>query len=467
MPVIQDERFDLLRAREYSRLDREGHVYLDYTGSGLYAESLVRDQAVFLEHTVLGNPHSESPASARATAIVETARHDVLDFFGADPAEYVVVFTANASAALKLIGEAYPFGGRSRFALAQDNHNSVQGIRAYAERRGAEVVNLPLDRDLRLDGGEVPPAGEDPSLFAYPAQSNFSGVQHPLDLMRGARAAGYDVLLDAAAYVPTNRLDLSEGLADFVCVSFYKMFGFPTGVGALVARREALGRLERPWFAGGTVEFVSVQNHIHQLRIGAEAFEDGTPNFLSIASVTPGLAFVRSVGIDEIHDHVAQLTARLLEILTSLHHANGRPAVELYGPRDVSRRGGTVALNFLDPDGHVVRYAVVERAAAAAGISLRGGCFCNPGAAEAAFGMSADETLRCLHMMPRGSFTLDGFAACLMSEVAVGAIRISLGLASNARDLDRLQAFLEAFTASDQASVSTAAAGVSKVAPRS
>ena len=100
-------------------------------------------------------------------------------------------------------------------------------------------------------------------LFAYPAQSNFSGVQHPLRWIETAHEHGYDVLLDAAAYVPSNRLDLSVVKPDFVPVSWYKVFGYPTGVGCLIARREALGRLRRPWFAGGSVYMASVQGDWH------------------------------------------------------------------------------------------------------------------------------------------------------------------------------------------------------------
>ena len=66
-------------------------------------------------------------------------------------------------------------------------------------------------------------------LFAFPAQSNFSGVQHPLSLVATAEQLGWHVLLDAAAYVPTNRLDLQSVRPHFVTVSFYKMFGHPTG----------------------------------------------------------------------------------------------------------------------------------------------------------------------------------------------------------------------------------------------
>src|SRR5258708_37886167 len=88
-------------------------------------------------------------------------------------------------------------------------------------------------------------------FFRSPPQRNVSVVQHPLRWIQSAHEQGYDVLLDAAAYVPANRLDLSVVKPDFVPVSWYKVFGYPTGIGCLIARREALGRLWRPWVAGG------------------------------------------------------------------------------------------------------------------------------------------------------------------------------------------------------------------------
>jgi molybdenum cofactor sulfurtransferase len=441
-----DQLFEALRAKEFSRLDAGDHVYLDYTGSGLYAESQLRRHEEFLEHQVLGNPHSENSTSSVATEIIENARLEVLRFHHADPDEYTVVFTANASAALKLVGESFPFTAGSRFTLLQDNHNSVQGIRLYAEAAGAEVMYLPLDDDLRFDPDvALPEAGDAPGLFAFPAQSNFSGVQHSLSLVETARAAGYDVLLDAAAFVPTNPLDLSRVPADFVCVSFYKMFGFPTGLGVLVARHDSLARLRRPWFAGGTVEYVSVHEPRHRLRKGGEAFEDGTPNFLGIAAVSAGLRFLEDVGMERIHDRIVGLTERLITILTTLRHENGQPVVELYGPASVEGRGGAVPFNLLDPEGAIVPYGIVEREAGDAGISLRGGCFCNPGAAEAALGLDRPDALECYESMPHGSFSLKKLAECLDYEVAVGALRASVGIATNARDLDRLERLLEGF----------------------
>lgn len=448
MPDPRRDRFEQIRASEFARLDESGHVYLDYTGSGLYAASQLRRQEDFLARHVLGNPHSESPASAAATRVVEDTRRKVLAFFNADPDDYEVVFTSNASTALKLVGESFPFTTESRFTLLQDNHNSVHGIREYAVAHGAEVKYLPLTEDLRRDASwPLPPAGAGPSLFSYPAQSNFSGVKHPLEMVEEARDAGYQVVLDAAAYVPTNPLDLSAVKPDFACVSFYKMFGYPTGVGALLARRSALAVLRRPWFAGGTVEYVSVQRPAHQLRLGAEAFEDGTLNFLAIAALPAGLDFLQAVGMPEIQGRVSGLTGRLLQILQGVRHPDGTPAVVVYGPMSTEGRGGTVAFNVLDADGKVVPYGIVERAASDENISLRGGCFCNPGAAEVAFHMPADEAQTCFQSMPRGTFSLGAFAHCLGREVAVGAMRVSLGIASNDEDLDRLDAFLRRLVA--------------------
>ena len=194
-----------LRRTELSRLDHAGHAYLDYTGGGLYPESLLRRHHELLSRHVFGNPHSSNPSSQAMTALTEQARAAVLRYFHADPAEYTAIFTQNASGALKLLGEAFPFGPDSQLLLTADNHNSVNGIREFARRAGASLTYAPLLAEtLRLDEAALTaalavPAGQGPRLFGLPAQSNFSGVQHPLSWVSRAQAADWRVLLDAAA----------------------------------------------------------------------------------------------------------------------------------------------------------------------------------------------------------------------------------------------------------------------------
>jgi molybdenum cofactor sulfurtransferase len=48
------------------------------------------------------------------------------------------------------------------------------------------------------------------------------------------------VLVDAAAFSCHSLLDLSKYPADFVTVSFYKLFGYPSGLGALIVKKGSL-----------------------------------------------------------------------------------------------------------------------------------------------------------------------------------------------------------------------------------
>ena len=100
---------DELRVSEYSRLDRQRHTYLDYTGGGQYAEFQLREHMALLGESVFGNPHSHNLTSLAMTDLVEQTRAYVLKFFNASPNEYVAIFTPNATGALRLVGEAYPF----------------------------------------------------------------------------------------------------------------------------------------------------------------------------------------------------------------------------------------------------------------------------------------------------------------------------------------------------------------------
>ncbi|KAK0716220.1 pyridoxal phosphate-dependent transferase [Lasiosphaeris hirsuta] len=276
-------------------------------------------------------------------------------------------------------------------------------------------------------------------LFAYPAQSNFSGVRHPLAWIEMAQGRGYDVLLDAAAYLPTAMLDLSAVKPEFVCVSWYKLFGYPTGVGCLIAKREALDRLKRPWFSGGTIQAVSVGAPWHRMVKGAEAFEDGTLNFQSIPDVHVGLDWLATVGMPVIETRVRCLTGWFLDRLKDMRHSDGSPMITIYGPTDLKMRGGTVAFNFLDATGKVVDERLVAFESAAAMISLRTGCFCNPGAGESAFNVDPN----ILRSLPRDkAITLDAFIARLRLPSA-GAIRVSFGVASNTRDVDKFFGFAE------------------------
>lgn len=439
-------KLDELRATEYTRLN--GQVYLDYTGGGVYAETQLRQHLALLNAVVFGNPHSNNLASRAMTRRVEQAREAALRYFNASPDEYLAIFTPNATGALKLVGESYPFGPGDNYLLTFDNHNSVNGIREFARSKGATVTYIPvIAPNLRADPRELAKRlrlahPKDNNLFAFPAQSNFSGVQHPLEWIDLAQSKGWDVLLDAAAFVPTNRLDLSRWHPDYVSISFYKIFGYPTGVGCLLARKSALQKLRRPWYAGGTITFSSVMGFNHYLTPGAAAFEDGTVNYLSIPGVEIGLNHIESIGMDLIHTRVMCLTGWLIDQLLALRHSNGRPVIELYGPPNTEMRGSTVQVNFFDRDGKLIDCNDVEALANGERISLRAGCHCNPGAREIALGFTQAEMAACFKDKDRLSY--EQFLAGIEAK-KTGALRASIGLVTTFADVYQYVQFARTF----------------------
>jgi selenocysteine lyase/cysteine desulfurase len=216
------------------------------------------------------------------------------------------------------------------------------------------------------------------------------------------------------------------------------MFGYPTGIGVLLARRESLARLRRPWFAGGTITIASAQGGGHFLAAGETGFEDGTISYLGLPAVTIGLRHLEAIGIEQIHRRVTLLAGWLLGELAELRHGNGRPLVMIYGPRDTDRRGGTLAMNFYDAAGERIDFRAVEQRASEAQISLRSGCFCNPGVGEVINGLSGEEMTAYFHTF--GPISFDAFINRLAGR-ATGAVRVSLGIASTFADAQRFLAF--------------------------
>src|SRR4029079_19683964 len=120
----------------------------------------------------------------------------------------------------------------------------------------------------------------------------------------------------------------------------------------------------------------------------------------------------------------------------------------LYGPANRDRRGATAAFNVLDRDGRPIPFGLVEQRANAAGVLLRGGCFCNPGAAETAFRLDAPRVVDCLTVLGP-DFSIPALRRCLGPDLAVGAVRASPGVATNRADIRRALDGVAAFTHRD------------------
>jgi selenocysteine lyase/cysteine desulfurase len=181
------------------------------------------------------------------------------------------------------------------------------------------------------------------------------------------------------------------------------------------------------------------------LRDDYAAFEDGTVNYLGLPAVEIGLRHIESIGIETIHARVQALTAWLLQEMSALRHANGKPLAQIYGPTTPEQRGGTIAFNLFDVEGRYFEGREVEAPAHQSGISLRSGCFCNPGAGEAALGITREQLEQCFR--PGLRMTYEQLLAYMQGTHTkdTSALRISVGLASNFADVFRFVTFLRRF----------------------
>ncbi len=387
-----------------------------------------------------------SPPQRRPTSSSGT-RRAVLDWFSASPQEYTAIFTANCTGALKHVGESFPFAPGGRLLLTFDNHNSVNGIREFARARGAAIEYAPLTMpELRLDRerlerccGRRLPAPTTCSCFRRSRTSRACSIRSSSSPTR-ARSGGRSC---STLRRSCPRRDwISRAVpADFVTLSFYKMFGYPTAVGCLIARarraREAATAVVRRRHrqlrlrAGPPPHPGAARSGVR----GRHAQLPGDPR----GGDRPAPPAANRSGDDS---HARRMPDRLAAQAAHGSAPQQRPATwsASTAPRRPTMRGGIVTMNFYDPDGHLVDYRRVEELASERRISIRTGCFCNPGAGETAEGLTEEDVLAAV--ATGADLTLPRFLQIITHRhgKSAGAIRASFGIASNFADVVPLRA---------------------------
>ncbi|EME80339.1 uncharacterized protein MYCFIDRAFT_156097 [Pseudocercospora fijiensis CIRAD86] len=436
-----------MRMTEYPML--EDSLYLDHAGATLYSKKLMDRFHAEMMSSLYGNPHSASPSSQRSTQDIESIRMEALNFFSADPNDFDLVFTANTTAAIKLVLEAFrEHENGFWYGYHADSHTSLVGVREAAKAHRCFESDDVVEKWLE----EPPEAGPSRSLFAYPAQSNMNGRRLPTSWTAKASIKNCFTLCDAAAYAATAplRLDDVESAPDFTVLSFAKIFGFPD-LGALIVKKKCAHLFERRrYFGGGTVDLVAcVKEEWHVMKCGSihEQLEDGTLPVHSIAALGAAIKTHAELfrSIERIACHTARLTTRLYEGLSSLVHMNGRRVCKIYTDHrlsydDWSTQGPIVAFNLMDSQGRWVSNAEVEKLTSIKNIHLRTGGLCNPGGIANALDLSPWQM--------RENFSAGfrcGSENDIMNGKPTGVIRVSLGAISTMSDVARFLDFITQF----------------------
>uniref|UniRef100_A0A8D0H6U7 Molybdenum cofactor sulfurase n=1 Tax=Sphenodon punctatus TaxID=8508 RepID=A0A8D0H6U7_SPHPU len=383
----------------------------------------------------------------------------ILQHFNTTMEDYTVIFTSGSTAALKLVAETFPWiqeglkSPASRFCYLTDSHTSVVGMRGITA--AMNVIFVPIKpKDMLLSEKNRATAEAQncttPHLFCFPAQSNFSGTKYPLlwieEIQSGKccpiQAPGkWFVLLDAASYVSTSSLDLGVHQADFVPISFYKIFVFPTGLGALLVRNQVAHFLRKTYFGGGTAAaYLGGEDFYSPRQSLAERFEDGTVAFLDIIALKHGFDALEKLtgGMENIKHHTFALAHYTYTVLSTLKYANGAPVVCIYSDTDFSSpdiQGPIINFNVLDKNGDIIGYSQVDKMASLFNIHIRTGCFCNTGACQQHLGISNEDIKKNLQ-----AGHVCGDDVDLIDGCPTGSVRISFGYMSAFEDA---QAFLK------------------------
>ncbi|KAH8724829.1 pyridoxal phosphate-dependent transferase [Phaeosphaeriaceae sp. PMI808] len=411
-----------------------------------------------MQNTILANPHSDASNPSISSIIVAEARLKVLQFFNCDSDHFDVVFTANATAAVKLVTECFS-GIKEGFDYCyhRNCHTSLVGVRELSMRSHCFVSDEETESWIRggHDTFEPTDSGR-PTLFAYSVQSNMNGQRLPLDwanrLRKSEKSNDVYTLLDAAAFVSTGFLDLSNHVAapDFTALSFYKIFGFPD-LGALIVRKASSHILEhRRYFGGGTTEMVVCigdKPWVARKEASLHArLEDGSIAIRSILALRCAIDSHRTVfgGMDKISKHTSWLAKKLYGRLSTLKHANGVPICHIYKSTkstygDPNTQGATIVFNVRRSDSTWMGPFTVGAMLRAQRIHVRTGSLCNPAGMACALDLSPTD----IQMAFNEGFRCNQPEDIRHGGVLFGMVRVTIGAMSTLEDIETLVRFFE------------------------
>jgi molybdenum cofactor sulfurtransferase len=494
--------------------DLINQVYLDSSGQPRAPRSVlnaVHDR--LCNGPMISNPHSSSPSGLKTKEEIDEVRSLVCEEVFRMPRRggrlemdpdaqergWELVFTSGATASLQDVARYLDFNGRGRFAYLEQSHSSLLGLRDIVTRecrdKGADGCDV-LQEEKVIEWVKRRARSEGVSLLALPLQCNATGKRYN-ELVSAALKAREElesntsqrkvyILLDAASYLsPSSNLPLKAKSChqpDFVCFSFLKILGYPSGLGGLLILRGSASVLlsGKQYYGGGTLEAVTSRQHWKQpAREIKEAFEDGTQNLFGITAVKNALKVLRSKdllkGWDQASDYVDDLTRRLWDMMSNLRHSNGSPVVKVYSSKPVDwsdspkeafhlpqqSQGPILLFNVMRSisrsnhlESRLVDPAEVDRLACVENIHLRSGRMCNVGAITKALELDEGDIKKLWERgIGCGSVVADSNRRLESDEaeeerlkgLVSGCIRVSLSAWNTLDDLDQLIHFLRKY----------------------
>jgi len=351
----------------FQEVNDEPLVYLDNAATTQKPKAVLDKLTYYYEHDNANVHRGVHTLAERATKEYEEAREKVRAFINAkETAE--TLFTRGTTTSLNWVAKSYGDlavkAGDEIVISYMEHHSNIIPWQQLAERKGATLKYIEITADGFLDMESAKKQITDKTKIVSIAHvSNVLGVINPIaELAKLAHSHGAVLVVDGAQAVPHMPVDVQAIDADFYAFSGHKMCG-PTGIGVLYGKRELLDQMEPVEFGGEMIDFVNL--HDSTWKELPWKFEAGTPNIAGAIALGAAIDFLTEIGLEEIHQHEAELVAYVLPKLLAIE------GLTVYGPQDPAHHTGVLAFNLAGLHPHDTATALDME-----GVAVRAGHHC-------------------------------------------------------------------------------------------
>jgi len=303
-----------------------------------------------------------------STEAYENARDKIANFVNIKNRQELI-FVRGTTEAINLV--AYAWGrphineGDIIVTTEYEHHSNIVPWQLLTQEKRAKLEYIGMDDDgqLILDDLDKYLATGKVKLVTFSLMSNVLGtITDAEKIIAKCKAAGVPTLIDGAQAVPHMKVDLDTLGCDFFAFSGHKMLA-PTGIGILWVRKSVLQTMS-PFHGGGDM-IREVHKYETTWNDLPYKFEAGTPNIADVIGFGAAIDYLSKIGMDNVRQHEIELTKYAMEEFSKV------PGLQIYGTKDITKRGGVISFNFADVHPHDVAQIIDEE-----GIALRSGHHC-------------------------------------------------------------------------------------------
>jgi len=303
-----------------------------------------------------------------STEAYEGARDKIAKFVNIKNRQELI-FVRGTTEAINLV--AYAWGrphineGDIIVTTEYEHHSNIVPWQLLTQEKRAklEYIGMNDNGELNLDDLDKYLATGKVKLVTFSLMSNVLGtITDAAKIIAKCKAAGVLTLIDGAQAVPHMKVDLDTLGCDFFAFSGHKMLA-PTGIGVLWVRKSVLQTMN-PFHGGGDM-IREVHKYETTWNDLPYKFEAGTPSIAEVIGFGAAIDYLTKIGMDNVRQHEIELTTYAMEQFAKI------PGIQIYGTKDITKRGGVISFNFADVHPHDVADIIDKE-----GISLRSGHHC-------------------------------------------------------------------------------------------